>query len=64
MRTRSSGATSVDTHKPDRSRCSRRSSGSAASRSRALFVGDSRRDAVAAERAGVPFAWAADLIER
>ena len=28
----------------------------------ALFVGDSRRDAVAAERAGVAFAWAADLI--
>jgi len=32
---------------------------------RALFVGDSRRDAVAAaKRAGVPFAWAADLIDR
>ena len=28
----------------------------------ALFVGDSRRDAEAAERAGVAFAWAADLI--
>jgi len=31
---------------------------------RALFVGDSRRDAVAAERAGVPFAWAADLLDQ
>ncbi|TKX84899.1 HAD family hydrolase [Halorubrum sp. SS5] len=27
-----------------------------------LFVGDSRRDAVAAERGGVDFAWAADLL--
>lgn len=28
----------------------------------ALFVGDSQRDAVAAERGGVDFAWASDLI--
>ena len=28
----------------------------------ALFVGDSRRDAVAAERGGVDFAWVADLL--
>jgi phosphoglycolate phosphatase len=28
----------------------------------ALFVGDSERDAAAAERAGVAFAWAADLL--
>ncbi|ACM58074.1 HAD family hydrolase [Halorubrum lacusprofundi] len=58
------GRDTVDTHKPDPESVLAAVERLGADPARALFVGDSRRDAVAAKRAGVPFAWAADLIDR
>ncbi|WP_050033379.1 HAD family hydrolase [Halorubrum halophilum] len=58
------GRDTVDTHKPEPESVLAAVERLGGEPSRALFVGDSRRDAVAAERAGVSFAWAADLIER
>ena len=58
------GRDTVDTHKPDPESLLAAVDRLDADPARALFVGDSRRDAVAADRAGVPFAWAADLVER
>ncbi|WP_144925472.1 HAD family hydrolase [Halorubrum salsamenti] len=58
------GRDTVDTHKPEPESVLAAVERLGAEPARALFVGDSRRDAVAAERAGVPFAWAADLIDR
>ncbi|EMA67047.1 HAD family hydrolase [Halorubrum kocurii] len=58
------GRDTVDTHKPEPESLLAAVDRLGADPSHALFVGDSRRDAVAAERAGVPFAWAADLLDR
>ncbi|WP_128903911.1 HAD family hydrolase [Halorubrum amylolyticum] len=58
------GRDTVGTHKPDPESLLAAIERLGAEPARALFVGDSRRDAVAAERAGVPFAWAADLLDR
>ncbi|MGQ3330967.1 MULTISPECIES: HAD family hydrolase [Halorubrum] len=58
------GRDTVDTHKPEPESVLAAVDRLGAEPARALFVGDSRRDAVAAERAGVPFAWAEDLIDQ
>ena len=58
------GRDTVETHKPEPESVLAAVERLGAEPGRALFVGDSRRDAVAAERAGVPFAWATDLIDR
>jgi len=58
------GRDTVETHKPEPESVLAAVERLGAEPGRALFVGDSRRDAVAAERAGVPFAWAADLVDR
>ena len=57
------GRDTVETHKPEPESLLAAVDRLDAEPARALFVGDSRRDAVAAERAGVPFAWAGDLID-
>jgi phosphoglycolate phosphatase len=57
------GRDTVETHKPEPESVLAAVERLGADPARALFVGDSRRDAVAAERAGVPFAWASDLID-
>ncbi|MDZ5812413.1 HAD-IA family hydrolase [Halorubrum sp. AD140] len=56
------GRDTVETHKPEPESLLAAVERLGAEPSGALFVGDSRRDAVTAERAGVAFAWAADLI--
>ena len=56
------GRDTVGTHKPDPESLLAAVDLLGAAPEDALFVGDSQRDAVAAERAGVAFAWAADLI--
>ncbi|WP_435096197.1 HAD family hydrolase [Halorubrum sp. N11] len=58
------GRDTVDTHKPEPESLLAAVDRLGAEPARALFVGDSRRDAVTSERAGVPFAWATDLIDR
>ena len=58
------GRDTVETHKPEPESVLAAVERLGADPGRALFVGDSRRDAVAAERAGVAFAWAADLLDR
>ena len=58
------GRDTVETYKPDPESVLAAVDRLGSDPERALFVGDSRRDAVASERAGVPFAWATDLIER
>lgn len=58
------GRDTVETHKPDPESVLAAVERLGGEPECALFVGDSRRDAVASERAGVPFAWATDLIER
>jgi len=56
------GRDTVGTHKPDPESLLAAVDRLGAAPEDALFVGDSPRDAAAAERAGVAFAWAADLI--
>ena len=56
------GRDSVGSHKPEPESLLAAVDRLGAAPGDALFVGDSKRDAVAAERAGVAFAWAADLI--
>ena len=58
------GRDTVETYKPDPESVLAAVERLGSDPERALFVGDSRRDAVASERAGVPFAWATDLTER
>ncbi|OYR41041.1 MULTISPECIES: HAD family hydrolase [unclassified Halorubrum] len=56
------GRDTVGTHKPEPESLLAAVERLGAAPGDALFVGDSPRDAEAAERAGVAFAWAADLI--
>jgi phosphoglycolate phosphatase len=56
------GREPVDTHTPEPESLLAAVDRLGAEPEDALFVGDSRRDEAAAERAGVAFAWAADLI--
>ncbi|WP_123623694.1 HAD family hydrolase [Halorubrum sp. CSM-61] len=58
------GRDTVDTYKPEPESVLAAVERLGADPARALFVGDSRRDAVAAERAGVAFAWAEDLLDQ
>ena len=56
------GRDTVETHKPDPGSLLAAVERLGADADDALFVGDSRSDAVAAERGGVDFAWVSDLI--
>ncbi|MFC7185453.1 HAD family hydrolase [Halorubrum yunnanense] len=56
------GRDTAETHKPDPESLLAAVDALGAAPEDALFVGDSRRDAVTAERADVAFAWASDLI--
>ncbi|SFR30517.1 MULTISPECIES: HAD family hydrolase [Halorubrum] len=56
------GRDTVDSHKPDPESLLAAIDRLGGVPEDALFVGDSRRDAVAAERGGVDFAWASDLL--
>jgi phosphoglycolate phosphatase len=56
------GRDTVGSHKPDPESLFAAIDRLGADPADALFVGDSRRDAVAAERGGVDFAWVADLL--
>ncbi len=56
------GRDTVETHKPEPESLLAAVERLGATPEDALFVGDSARDAEAAERAGVAYAWAADLI--
>ncbi|MFW6318428.1 MAG: HAD family hydrolase [Halorubrum sp.] len=56
------GRDTVETHKPEPESLLAAVERLGAEPERALFVGDSPRDEATAERAGVAFAWAADLI--
>jgi phosphoglycolate phosphatase len=56
------GRDTVGSHKPDPGSLLAAIDRLGAAPEDALFVGDSRRDAVAAERGGVDFAWVADLL--
>ncbi|WP_435074050.1 HAD family hydrolase [Halorubrum sp. HHNYT27] len=56
------GRDTVGTHKPEPESLLAAIDRLGAAPDRALFVGDSRRDAVAAERAGVAYAWVSDLV--
>ena len=56
------GRDSVGSHKPDPESLLAAIDRLGAAPEDALFVGDSRTDAVAAERGGIDFAWVADLI--
>lgn len=56
------GRDTVETHKPEPESLLAAVDRLDATPERALFVGDSQRDAVAAERAGVAYAWVSDLV--
>ena len=58
------GRDTVETHKPAPESLLAAVERLGAEPERALFVGDSERDAVAAERAGVDYAWVSELLDR
>ncbi|WP_418285749.1 HAD family hydrolase [Halorubrum sp. DTA46] len=58
------GRDTVESHKPEPESLLAAIDRLGASPEHALFVGDSERDAVAAERAGVDYAWASELLGR
>lgn len=57
------GRDTVDAQKPDPAPLLAAVEALDAEPSNAVFVGDSRTDATAARRAGVPFVWAADAVD-
>ncbi|MWV63922.1 HAD hydrolase-like protein [Halorubrum sp. JWXQ-INN 858] len=57
------GRDTVATYKPDPEPLLAALDALGADPGRAVFVGDSDRDAVTAERAGVPFVWVADAVD-
>lgn len=58
------GRDSVGSYKPDPEPLLRAVGDLSASPTKTLFIGDSERDAVTAERAGVPFQYVSDRLER